>query len=197
MAEATTAPDATLVSRMAARDQEALSSLYDRHKRILFAQALRILRDRAEAEEVLADVFLQAWRQAGGYDGSRGTVSGWLVNLCRSRAIDRLRARGRREAGAQAAVREEEVRAPSGADPSGGPEEHADLQMKKRRIQEALCALAQQQREALELAYYGGLSHSEIAEKLGQPLGTIKTRIRQGLITLREHLGAQFGAPEP
>ncbi len=183
--------DETLVARMSERDQAALSSLYDRHRGVLFALALRILRDRAEAEEVLGDVFLQAWRQAGGYDPTRGTVSGWLINLCRSRAIDRLRSRGRRVAGTEALAREEAVR-PAGGAPADDPEEAADLTLKRRRVAQALNALPEVQRDALELAYYEGLSHSEIATRLGQPLGTVKTRIRQGLIVLRESLAEAF-----
>jgi RNA polymerase sigma-70 factor (ECF subfamily) len=189
MTDRSAAPDEALVALMAARDQEALSCLYDRHRRVVYALALRILRDRAEAEEVLADVFLQAWRQAEGYDRARGTVSGWLVNLCRSRAIDRLRSRGRREAGETAAAREE-----GDADPASSPEEHADLALKRRHIVRALMALAPRQREAVELAYYGGFTHSEIAARLGEPLGTVKTRIRQGLSALRESLGVQLDA---
>src|SRR5437867_12537831 len=100
-----TTSDEYLVARMAARDQEALSAIYDRYRAVLFSLALRILRDRAEAEEALADVFLQAWRQAGGFDRSRGAVGAWLINLCRSRAIDRLRARGRRAATLDALAR--------------------------------------------------------------------------------------------
>ncbi len=183
--------DASLVARITGRDQEALSSLYDRYRGVVFALALRMLRDRAEAEEVLADVFHQAWRSAGGYDPLRGSVAGWLFTLCRSRAIDRLRARGRRDAALGALALEER----GGGMPrpaTDSPEGQADLHLKRRLISQALDGLATAQRAALELAFYGGLSHSEIATRLGEPLGTVKTRIRQGLLALRESLGTQF-----
>ncbi|MBI3448460.1 MAG: sigma-70 family RNA polymerase sigma factor [Acidobacteria bacterium] len=181
------------MSRIASRDQQALARLYDRHRSLVFALSLRIIRERAEAEEVLGDVFLQVWRQATGYDRSRATVEGWLVNLCRSRAIDRLRARGRREAGAATLAREEEIR-PAAAAAESDPAEAVAREEKRVLIAGALAELQPSQREALELAYYGGLSHSEIAEKLAQPLGTVKTHIRQGMMTLRQAIERRFGA---
>ena len=179
------------MTRMQARDQEALSSLFDRFRGVVFSLALRIVRDRAEAEEILTDVFLQAWRQAGGFDRSRGSVGAWLITLSRSRAIDRLRARGRRDTALDVLTRagREGGEAPHAG---GGPEGAADLVLKRRRIGAALEALSPEQRRAVELAYYEGLSHSEIAAALGEPLGTVKTRIRQGLLRLREKLAAQF-----
>ncbi|HEY3174817.1 MAG TPA: sigma-70 family RNA polymerase sigma factor [Candidatus Polarisedimenticolia bacterium] len=182
-------PDHTLVARMVAGDQEALSCLYDRHRGLVFALALRILRDRAEAEEVLADVYLQAWRGAAGFNEQRGSVSAWLVTLGRSRSIDRLRARGRREAVLNEHSRSEPARAgESGAGEAAGA--RYEVVAKRRRITQALSTLPPAQRSAIELAYYDGLSHSEIAARLREPLGTIKTRIRQGLMTLRESLDA-------
>jgi len=185
--------DDALVARIASRDQQALSRLYDRHRSLVFALSLRIVRERAEAEEVIGDVFLQVWRQASGYDRSRATVEGWLGNLCRSRAIDRLRSRGRREAGRAILAREEESR-PAVAPAGGDPAEAVVREEKRALIAGALAELAPAQKEALELAYYGGLSHSEIAEKLAQPLGTVKTHIRQGMITLRQAIERRFGA---
>jgi RNA polymerase sigma-70 factor (ECF subfamily) len=192
MASESSLPDETLVARVAGRQQEAFACLYDRYRGTIFGLALRILRDRPEAEEVLTDTFLHAWDHALAFDPNRGSVAGWLVTCCRSRAIDRLRARGRREAALGALGREPGVRSDAGRAGGGGPEEHADLLLKRRRIRTALGALALPQREAIELAYYGGLSHSEIASTLGEPLGTVKTRIRQGLIALRESLGGQL-----
>ena len=194
MPESTTS-DEVLVARMAARDQEALSAIYDRYRSVIFSLALRILKDRAEAEEALADVFLQAWRQAPGFERVRGSVGAWLVTLCRSRAIDRLRARGRRDAALDTVARAGGGRedAPS-LTRGGGPEQAADLMLKRRRIGAALGALSEDQRRAVEMAYYEGLSHSEIAAALGAPLGTVKTRIRQGLFALRQKLSAQFEA---
>lgn len=182
--------DEALVARMAEQDQEALSALFDRYRGVVFSLALRILKERAEAEEVLTEVFFQAWSGAVGFDALRGTVAAWLVTLCRSRAIDRLRAKGRRDSGL-GLIAQQQSKAVS---PAVGRESEAaaEIQMRRTRIQAALDTLTPEQRGALELAYYGGLSHSEIAAKLGEPLGTIKTRIRQGLLMLRESLGAQF-----
>ena len=182
--------DEALVARMAEQDQEALSALFDRYRGVVFSLALRILKERAEAEEVLTEVFFQAWSGAVGFDALRGTVAAWLVTLCRSRAIDRLRAKGRRDSGL-GLIAQQQSKAVS---PAVGRESEAaaEIQMRRTRIQAALDNLTPEQRGALELAYYGGLSHSEIAAKLGEPLGTIKTRIRQGLLMLRESLGAQF-----
>jgi RNA polymerase sigma-70 factor (ECF subfamily) len=178
------ASDEELVGRVARGDAEALSLLYDRHRGVVFGLALRILRDRAEAEEVLTDVFFQAWRSAAGFEPLRGSVAGWLVTLCRSRAIDRLRARGRRGSAAETLMQQETF--PPAAIAS--PEQAVFLEERRRRVADALGHLTPEQRTALELAYYGGHSHAEIAEKLGAPLGTVKTRIRQGLLALRERL---------
>src|SRR2546425_3479759 len=166
---------------MAASDEGALSAIYDRYRAVVFSLALRILKDRAEAEEALAAVFLQAWRQARGFDRARGSVGAWLITLCRSRAIDRLRARGRRDTALDTVARagggrEDEPPLSAG----GGPERAADLMLKRRRIGAALGALSDEQRRALEMADYEGLSHSEIAAAIGAPFGTVKTRIRQG-----------------
>jgi RNA polymerase sigma-70 factor, ECF subfamily len=193
MRESTPA-DEVLIARMVARDQEALATLYDRYRCVIFALALRILRDRAEAEEALADVFLQAWRQAQGFEAQRGSVGAWLVTLCRSRAIDRVRARGRRDAALDTLARSEGGReGPEASSAGAGPEEAADRMLKRRRIGAALGSLSQEQRRAVEMAYYEGLSHTEIAAALGAPLGTVKTRIRDGLLVLRQKLSAEFG----
>jgi RNA polymerase sigma-70 factor, ECF subfamily len=183
--------DETLVGRMAERDQDALSLLYDRYQGVLFALALRILGERAEAEEVLTEVFFQSWKSAAGFDPLRGTVAAWLVTICRSRALDRLRARGRRQA-ALAVLSGEPSRSAAAASGEGGPEEAAEQRSRRERIQAGLGRLDSGQREALELAFYEGLSHSEIASKLGEPLGTVKSRIRQGLLILRSSLESQF-----
>jgi RNA polymerase sigma-70 factor (ECF subfamily) len=191
MPPGTAATDEGLLAGMSAGDQDALSSLYDRYRTVVFALALRILRDRGEAEEVLADVFHQAWRHASSFDPRRGTVTGWLFNLCRSRSIDRLRARGRREAGL-ARMSLAEGGPHESASVERGPEAAADLTDRRRLVGAALGALSPAQRQAIELAYFEGLSHSEIAARIREPLGTVKTRIRQGLMTLRDSLGAQF-----
>lgn len=182
--------DVELVGRMAARQPEALARLYDRHRTLIFALVLRILRDRAEAEEALADVFHQAWRQAEAFDARRGSVAAWLVTLGRTRALDRVRARARR-ASAEADMRQGSA---PGAPAASTPGEAAENSLKRKRIREALATLAEGQRSALEMAYYEGLTHSEIAARLREPLGTVKTRIRQGMIALRDRLAAEFEA---
>lgn len=183
--------DASLVTRMSGGDEEALSSLYDRHRRVIYSLAVRMLRNRAEAEEVVLDVFQQVWRSAGGYDPLRGSVAGWLFTLCRSRALDRLRAQGRRKA-AHDALESEERGGAREASTIDGPDVAADRDQRRQMVSRALGGLAPAQRAALELAYYEGLSHSEIAARLEAPLGTVKTRIRQAILALRESLGAAF-----
>jgi RNA polymerase sigma-70 factor, ECF subfamily len=181
--------DGGLLTRIVARDPEALAALYDRHRGVVMAFALRVLRDRAEAEEAVVDVFHQVWRQAETFDAARGTVAAWITTLCRSRAIDRLRRRQRRET-VEAA--DDRLTAIPSAEPR--PDERAENSLRRRRIVKALSGLSAGQREAIELAYYGGLSHSEIATRLGEPLGTVKTRIRQGMMALRESLGSHSEA---
>jgi len=189
MALTTSTPDAALVARVAQQDQQALSELYDRYRCLVFSLALRILKERSEAEEVMTDVFFQCWRGAVGFDRARGSVASWLITLCRSRAIDRLRARGRRDA-SLAALRSDPAHAVASSEEA--PDEIAAVQQRRALVRSALGALSEAQRATLELAYYGGLSHTEIAEQLGEPLGTVKTRIRQTLLALRQSLGARL-----
>lgn len=156
----------------------------------------RILGVRADAEEVLSDVFLQVWDQAERYEPSRGNVIGWLLNLARSRAIDRLRSTGRRER-VVAAMDDPAGVADRAAGSSSrvdeGPLRDASLGEQRARVEAALGALDPAQRRAVEMSFFEDLSHSEIAQKLGEPLGTVKSRIRQGLIRLREGLRSQYG----
>lgn len=174
---------ASCLQRISGGDHDALALLYDVSGALLYPLLLRILGQAAEAEEVLLDVYTEVWRKAGSFDPARGSATSWLITLARSRAIDRLRSRAadrRREAPlATAHV------APAGA----SPEQHAMAGERRRLILDALARLADGQREAIELAFYEGLTHSEIAERLGQPLGTIKTRIRAGMTRLRALLG--------
>jgi RNA polymerase sigma-70 factor (ECF subfamily) len=175
--------DQAVLRRMARGDQGALAELYDRHARLVFSLALRILGDRADAEDVVQDVFTQVWTQAGRYDPARGAVAAWLLMLARSRAIDRLRAKkSRPETAGDAAVVE--------TMPDAGLPQ--DLQLLSAEqvtlLKRALDDLPAAQRESLELAYYEGLTHTEIAERLAEPLGTVKTRIRQATIKLRDAL---------
>jgi RNA polymerase sigma-70 factor (ECF subfamily) len=183
--------DVDLVRRIAERDASALASLYDRYRRVVFTLALRMLNERAEAEETLLDVFHQVWRQASSYEPGRGSVAAWLVTICRSRAVDRLRSHARRAA---ARFEIEKEAAASAASPGGrSPSEDAmEADRKRATIARALDRLSDGQRHAIEMAYYQGMTHTEIAAELGEPLGTIKTRIRQGMIALRESLREQF-----
>lgn len=182
-------PDARLVASLAGGDEGALASLYDRHGKTLYGLAYRILGDRDDAEEVVMDAFTQAWRAAASYSADRGSVAAWLVVLARSRALDRLRARARRVRALSRAV-EQDPTSPSPAmgTPSVGTDDGAEAGERRDRILAVLRALPEAQRQCIELAYYDGLTQSEIAARLSEPLGTVKTRMRLGLIKLREAL---------
>jgi RNA polymerase sigma-70 factor (ECF subfamily) len=173
-----------LIRRIATGDQSALADLYDAMSRQVYGLALRILSDTGAAEEVTLEVFTQVWKQAGLFDLSRGTPSAWLCTLARSRAIDRLRS------GAQERRRAEPIEtvAATAAVDTVDPETSAVDAERRVRVRAALDKLPPDQREAIELAYFGGYSHTEIAEQLGQPLGTVKTRIRLAMVRLREAL---------
>lgn len=177
---------AALIGRTAAGDQQAVSELYDATSRMVYGLILRILGDEAVAEEVLLDVYMQVWRQANHYDAGRGSPLAWLATIARSRAIDRLRA------GRQHWQRTSSLETVSQQSTGESLEEAAYVTELRGIVREALGTLSAEQREALELAYYGGMSHSEIAERLGQPLGTIKTRIRLGMMKLRERLKPEY-----
>jgi len=175
--------DQASLERIARGDQAAFAELYDRHARLVYSLALRILQERADAEDVVQEVFAQIWAQAGRYDPSRGAVAAWMLMLARSRAIDRLRARRSRPEAAAAAGEAETV-----LDVSPGQDVELLSAEQVGRLQRALAGLPDAQRTALELAYYEGLTHMEVAARLGEPLGTVKTRIRQAVIKLRESL---------
>ncbi len=175
--------DRMRLARIAQGDGDALAELYDRYARPVYSLALRILRDARDAEDVVQEVFAQAWRQASRYTATRGAVAAWLLTLARSRAIDRLRARRARPEGASddaAALRLMDA---------SPPIEHQLLSAEQiARVRAALGDLPVLQRVAIELAYFEGLSHVEIADHLEQPLGTVKTRIRLAMGKLRETL---------
>ena len=164
----------TLIRRLTAGDQRALGEFYDLYAGLVNGLAIRILRDRTEAEDVVQEVFVQVWRQAARFDPTRGSPEAWICTMARTRALDRLRRRTSR--------REEPEEAAPGSTETPKTEEAL-------AVRKAMDALSADQRKALELAYYEGLTQSEIAERLGEPLGTIKTRIRTAMIRLRDVLG--------
>jgi RNA polymerase sigma-70 factor (ECF subfamily) len=176
--------DQDLIGRVAKGDAEALAVLYDRHERAVYSLVFRIVRDQADAEDVVQEVFSQAWAQASRHDASRGAVGAWLLTIARSRAIDRLRARRARPDSAPADERDVGLL----RDPEPAQDAQLLTREKAARLRSALERLPVLQRVAIELAYYEGLSQSEIAERLEQPLGTIKTRMRLALLKLREAL---------
>jgi RNA polymerase sigma-70 factor (ECF subfamily) len=178
--------DAGLVRRMAAGDEAALGLLYDRWSPMLHSVALRIVGDPNDAEEVLEETFWQAWRQAGRFEETRGGVSTWLSMILRSRALDRVRARGRLREERWDSVMEPAM---AGEDTRGAPDSHAELDEMRRLVTAAVAQLPAEQRQTVELAYFRGMSQTEIAAALGQPLGTVKTRARLALQKLREALG--------
>ncbi len=178
------AADVAVLQRMAAGDAGALAELYDRHARGVYSLALRVLQDAHDAEDVVQEVFSQAWRQATRYDAARAAAAAWLLNLTRSRAIDRLRARRARP---EAPVEPEVMAGVPGREV--GADEAAISEERARLVRRALEDLPLLQRVAVELAFYEGLTHGEIADRLEQPLGTVKTRIRLGLLRLRDALG--------
>jgi len=172
-----------LIAQTAQGDQGALAALYDRTSPQVFGLVLKILDNREAAEEVTLDVYTQVWRQAHTYDEIRGTPGGWLMTLARTRAIDRFRA-GAAERGRIESLDAVEFFASDGET----PEQDLAGQERRRYVQQALKMLTAEQRQAISLAYFYGLSQSEIADKLQLPLGTIKTRMRLGMIKLREAL---------
>jgi RNA polymerase sigma-70 factor, ECF subfamily len=177
--------DPNLLARVVKGDQQAFSQLYDESSVLLYSMAVRILRDHDQAAELLQEVYLEVWRKVARYDVGRGTPIAWLITLTRSRAIDRLRARAAR------VHISESLEGPSAAhvpDQRPGPfESQADEELRKL-VGDALNTLPPAQQQAIELAYYEGLTHMQIAARLNQPLGTVKTRIKLGLSKLRDIL---------
>ncbi|TMM14804.1 MAG: sigma-70 family RNA polymerase sigma factor [Actinobacteria bacterium] len=172
--------DEALVLLAARSEQSALAELYDRYGRTAFGLALRVLRDEKLAEDAVQEAFISVWRTAARFVPERGKASTWILTLVHRRAVDAVRREQRRRADSLDRASE-----PLGS----GADEDAWLRLQRERVQEALRQLPDVQREALELAYYGGFSQSELAERLGQPLGTIKSRMFAGLARMRELLG--------
>jgi RNA polymerase sigma-70 factor (ECF subfamily) len=176
--------DREMVRRMAAKDSVALDAFYKRYNRIAFSLVLRIVGNREDAEDVLTDVFWQVWQQSARYDSSRGKPIAWLLTIARTRAIDCIRSTNRQQS------RTDELEASK--HPASVPPEPDSFVLADTRnaVKEALHGLPEQQRIPLEMAYFQGMSHTEIATALGQPLGTVKDRIRNGMMHLRKQLKA-------
>lgn len=175
-----------LVRSMAAGDHGALRALYDRTHRIVFTLIMRITRNRETAEEATLDVFHDVWRRASTYDAASGTVVGWIMNQARSRAIDRLRLEHRKKR------TKPHAEGPDDESVAIGPHEILQLREHGQLLRNALTTLAAEEREAIETAYFSELTHVEVAARLDQPLGTIKTRIRSGMIKLRRALAGKL-----
>jgi RNA polymerase sigma-70 factor, ECF subfamily len=171
--------DATLLARVANRDMDAFEVLYHRYVRAVFGLALRRLRNRPEAEEVTQEAFTAVWRSAESYRPERGSAGGWLYTIARNSVLDRMRRNGRADTTAEL---------PDLASPEGGPDEQAEQSYTAWRVHRALEELNPKEREVIELAYWSGLSQSEVASFLDQPLGTVKTRTRSALARLAEVL---------
>lgn len=189
-----TLPERKLHERLTAGDPEALGALYDELAPSVYGLARSILRDSHDAEEIVTDTFVQVWRTAGAFDPSRGSLEAWVIAICRSRALDRLRT-GRRRM--KLHDREEhKIASFTTVEPAPNP---ADTALARAEMSSSVAAalneLPPDQRRAIELAYLGGLTHSEIARDLDVPLGTVKTRIRNGMQTLRDRLVPRSMAP--
>jgi len=176
------------VSQIVQEDESALAHLYDASSPLVYGLALRILGDAGAAEEVTLDVYLQVWKQANRFNPLRGRVSTWLMTMARSRAIDKLR--GRAQERSQADTLEA---VPETQSESLDPEQSAAVAQQQAQVRKALSALSEDQRRAIELAFFNGLSQNEIALRLKEPLGTIKTRIRNGMLRLRDLLQPRQG----
>ncbi len=184
--------DRALLQQVAQGIESALGNLYDRYSASLYALAYRITGERADAEEVVLEAFAQMWRDATRFESERGSVIAWLTMITRSRALDLVRAKGRRHRLADSAAAAEPEASPAMGGWDTNPAAAIDQEERRRHVAQALSELSPAQRQAIELAYYEGLSQSEIAERLHEPLGTIKTRVRLGMQKLRDALRPYF-----
>ena len=182
--EASDALQTELLRRISEQDHKAVAEFYDQVAGVLFSTAMRILRDTHDAEEVLQDVFVQVWNKAGDFDPALGTPLHWTLSITRHRCIDRLRSRQRRSRLTEQMTEEADI----GSAPSNRAPEHLLSTAELTAVREAVQSLPEDQRAAIEMAFFGGLSHAEIAESLNEPLGTVKARIRRGMMKLREQL---------
>jgi len=174
-----------LIRQVANQDRDAFSYLYDRFSSLVFTLAMRMLRARSDAEDLLQEVFVQVWRQAQSYSVQRGSPEAWIINIARSRAIDKIRSIRRME---KSFVLTDD---PARAESSDNVESSAAESEARMAMNSALANLPDTQRKVLELAYFDGLTQTEIANRLAEPLGTVKTRMRSGIQRLRDMLGTQ------
>jgi RNA polymerase sigma factor (sigma-70 family) len=181
--------DEALIALVARRDEAALAALYDRFGRLAYGLALRVLRDKSLAEDAVQEAFMTVWRTADRFVAGRSKASSWILTFVHRRAVDLVRREERR--------RTEPLDDAPEVDVAPGTDEEAWLRLQRERVQSALRKLPDQQREALELAYFGGFTQSELAERLGQPIGTIKSRMFSGLARLREILDETETEPWP
>ncbi|MEX2478346.1 MAG: sigma-70 family RNA polymerase sigma factor [Gracilimonas sp.] len=180
--------DRALIARIKARDASALSELYDNYNRLLFGLILSILKKREEAEDTLQEVFTKIWEKAEQFDLERGTVYTWIVSLTRNKSIDRLRSKVYKEQKKQStSLDDEDVFHPLYSDESD-PLENTILTERAKIVRDALNKISEKQRKVLQVAYFNGMSQSEISEEFDIPLGTVKTRMRDGMMKLREFL---------
>lgn len=175
--------DASLVQQLLQRDMRAFEQIYDRHSRLVYGLVYRIVQQAGTAEEVVQDVFLQLWRNAARYDASRGPFLPWLLTMARHRALDTLRLKSERQR-----RREDQTEELPGVCAAPQFEKQLDERRRAVQVRELMTSLQPQQKRAIELAYFEGLSHTEIAATLKEPLGTVKSWIRNGLMRLREGL---------
>ena len=178
--------DEELMQRLAYRDLVAFRALYDRYGNLVYSAALRVVRDAQVAEDMVQEIFLRIWRKPESYVAQRGRFATWLTSVTRNRAVDEVRARGRRFRHETASPEEQERELP--ASDQDDPALTAELSDQRRLILAALAQIPAEQRQIIELAYFGGLTQQEIADRLSQPLGTVKTRIRLGMQKLRAAL---------
>jgi len=178
--------DEELMQRLVYRDLWAFRALYDRYGNLVYSAALRVVRDAQVAEDMVQEIFLRIWRKPDSYVAQRGRFVTWLTSVTRNRAVDEIRSRGRRFRYETASPEEQERELP--APDTNDPALSAELADQRRLILAALAQIPMEQRQIIELAYFGGLTQQEIAERLSQPLGTVKTRIRLGMQKLRAAL---------
>jgi len=192
-AKTATNEDTALVARLIQGEGSALEELYDRYGRAVYSLTLRMLGDVQSAEELTQEVFLRLWRQAPSYQPSRGAFLTWLLSIAHNMAIDEIRRRKRRPLLMDGTDEDQTLLLLP--DPRSDVERDAWLASLQTHVRDALTAIPPAQRQAIELAYFGGLTQREIAEYLGEPLGTIKTRMRLGMLKLRERLGPLVEVP--